>query len=210
MITVDKLHEALETIARVSEDDIYIEALYPRLEAEIPDFISQVAKKGESFLAAAILHTLLKDGAIPGESGNPIKDISDWITASGSNRVNVQIGCHFEEVAEMLEELVGVDGDSRGRCGDAYAAVKNLATGLKQGTMSVTVRNREDFLDAIADQIVTGTGAATMLKMDIVAGLARVNKSNWSKYVDGKPLFDENGKIKKGPNYVKADMKGLV
>jgi len=49
-----------------------------------------------------------------------------------------------------------------------------------------------------------------MFELNILDGLTEVNRSNWSKFVDGKPLFDENGKIKKGPGYSKPDLSGLV
>jgi len=38
----------------------------------------------------------------------------------------------------------------------------------------------------------------------------RVNHSNWSKFdTDGKPLYDKNGKVLKGPNYAPPDLGGL-
>jgi hypothetical protein len=37
--------------------------------------------------------------------------------------------------------------------------------------------------------------------------MAEVNASNWSKFVDGHPLFDTNQKIQKGPDYVKARLE---
>ena len=43
--------------------------------------------------------------------------------------------------------------------------------------------------------------------MDIVGALDEVNRSNFSKFVNGKPVFDENGKIKKGANYKEPDLK---
>ena len=49
-----------------------------------------------------------------------------------------------------------------------------------------------------------------MLGMDPVGGLAEVNESNWSKFVDGEPQFDENKKIKNGPNYRKPDLSPFV
>jgi hypothetical protein len=40
--------------------------------------------------------------------------------------------------------------------------------------------------------------------------LRRVNGSNWSKFNDdGQPIFDENGKIAKGPRYERPDLTGL-
>ena len=161
----------------------------------------------ESWIDAALAAGI---GQTPGDSGNPLTDIADWIKASGSNRTNVQLGCHFEEVSEELDELIGANDAADEAIAAAYDSVVALATMLKSGEISVDIRNRDDFLDAICDQIVTATASATMFKMDAVDGIARVNASNWSKYVDGKPIFDANGKIAKGPNYVKADLKGLT
>ena len=45
-----------------------------------------------------------------------------------------------------------------------------------------------------------------MLKLPILDALHEVNRSNWSKFVDGNPVFDENMKIVKGPNYFKPDL----
>lgn len=38
----------------------------------------------------------------------------------------------------------------------------------------------------------------------------RVHASNMSKFVDGKPLLREDGKILKGPNYQKPDLSDLI
>lgn len=45
---------------------------------------------------------------------------------------------------------------------------------------------------------------------DIVGALQEVNRSNWSKFENGEPIFDENGKIKKGPNYRPPDLSKFV
>ena len=63
------------------------------------------------------------------------------------------------------------------------------------------------YLDALADGIVTATGMAHMAGMDIVGALGEVNRSNWSKFEDGKPVFNENGKIAKGKDYSKPELK---
>nr|DAE07514.1 MAG TPA: NTP-PPase-like protein [Podoviridae sp. ctnCN2] len=40
-----------------------------------------------------------------------------------------------------------------------------------------------------------------MMGYDLHAALEVVNASNWSKFEDGQPVFDEQGKIQKGKNY---------
>ncbi len=90
--------------------------------------------------------------------------------------------------------------------------MKALASRLKTMPNGVVVveENRLAFLDAMVDQVVTATGSAQHLGMNIAGGLDEVNRSNWSKFVDGKPIFDENGKIAKGPDYFKADLSPFV
>lgn len=128
-----------------------------------------------------------------------------------------QLGCHFEEIVEMIDELE--PADPQGIMGlilfETRKAVHNLADALKAaakgGSEPVLVTNRAKFLDSICDQIVTGTGVAHTLNMDIVNGMIAVNLSNYSKFGDdGQPIYDENMKMTKGPNYVQADLAPYV
>lgn len=119
---------------------------------------------------------------------------------------DVQLGCHFEEIVEMLDVL---DINSQDTLHRARAALSWIAAGLKNGQLKARITDRKEFLDAAADQIVTATGAAYRAGMDISEAVHRVNRSNWSKYVDGMPVFDDNGKIKKGPDYAPPNLEGL-
>ena len=120
---------------------------------------------------------------------------------------NVQLGCHFEEICEMLAVVNTTQNDTLVR---ARAALAWLADGLKKGTIGATITDRQEFLDACADQVVTAVGAAYTAGMDAAEAVNRVNLSNWSKFnEEGYPVFDEHGKIKKGPNYAPPDLTGL-
>jgi len=131
---------------------------------------------------------------------------------------DVQLGCHFEEIAEMLEQLaftVTDDGFTyptmAGIDSAAFQSIKLLSQQLKQGTARAVIGDRKEFLDSLADQIVTSTGVGHCAGMNITEACIRVNSSNWSKYdANGQPIFDDNGKIAKGPNYHKPDLEGLV
>ena len=121
-----------------------------------------------------------------------------------------QLGCHFEEVAEMLDALIGVDDMSEYALMRAKSRIQVLAEGLKQGEFKLRITERKDFLDSIADQVVTGVGVGHCTGMKTTEAVRRVNTSNWSKYDhEGKPIFDQNGKITKGPNYEAPDLNGL-
>ena len=125
--------------------------------------------------------------------------------------LRVQLGVHFEEVAEMLDTLGANDEFTLARLSWAQAAMHKLAEHLKTTpSVVVGVLDRQDFLDALCDQIVTATGCAHMQKLDIDGAINEVNESNWSKFVGGKPIFDENQKISKGPDYFKPDLTPFI
>jgi hypothetical protein len=91
-----------------------------------------------------------------------------------------------------------------------HAAINVTAKNLKEGNITATVDDRNGFLDSLADQIVTAVGVGHCAGMKTAAACVAVNSSNWSKFSEnGYPLFDENGKIKKGPNYHKPDLEGM-
>ena len=123
-----------------------------------------------------------------------------------------QLGVHFEEVAEMITEIMPENEEIGQALLDALTANKHLGELLKRsGGISVKDENRKLFLDAICDQLVTAIGTAHMLDMDPVGALNEVNRSNFSKFDDqGNPIFDENMKVTKGPNYVKPDLTPFV
>lgn len=125
---------------------------------------------------------------------------------------NVQLGVHCEEIVEMLVELSAQDPVTADLLIAARDSMHDLANRLKTMANAVVVKqeNRIDFLDAMVDQLVTATGSAQHQGMNIAGGLEEVNRSNWSKFVDGKPIFHENGKIAKGPGYFKADLSKFV
>lgn len=138
---------------------------------------------------------------------NTVTSIVDWFraavpTPTEKNRA-VQLGVHFEEVAEMLNSI---------GAGAETMVMDSLAESLKSTSPpSLALIDRKEMLDALCDQIVTAVGVAHMFGMDIVGALTEVDASNWSKFnEDGKPDFDENGKIKKGPGYFKPALGPFI
>ena len=128
---------------------------------------------------------------------------------------NVQLGWHLEEVVEMLVVLAEKKknrtcSDTAFLLDDCTSYVGRLASRLKRGVATLVVADRKDFLDSLADQVVTAAGVAHCAGMDIEGALDRVNASNWSKFDEnGEPIFDDNGKIKKGPQYAAPNLDGL-
>ena len=142
-----------------------------------------------------------------------IASIAEWHTRARpsptDDDLRVQIGCHLEEVVEMLHAIVGADSDSEEARQAASAALDAMAIGLKRGQLDVAIADRRALLDSIADQVVTAVGVAHCAHMKPVEAAAEVDRANWSKFVDGQPLRDDNGKIKKGPYYTPPNLEGL-
>ena len=120
----------------------------------------------------------------------------------------IQVGCHYEEVSEMMEAMHDE--------GTAFVT-QELAKDYKTCDISQLHHiqtmgevDRIALLDALADQIVTATGVAHMFGMDILGALEEVNRSNYSKFEDDKPVFDKNGKITKGKYYSKPNLKPFI
>jgi hypothetical protein len=122
---------------------------------------------------------------------------------------NVQLGCHFEEIVEMFDSLAFTFAASA-QAGLAAKHLEILANMLKSGEARAKIYGRKDFLDSVADQVVTGVGVAHCAHMDGAEAIHRVNLSNWSKFDDeGMPIFNEHGKVAKGPKYAPPDLEGL-
>ncbi len=120
-----------------------------------------------------------------------------------------QIGCHLEEVSEMLQEMDANDTDLNSKILLTKTLLSEIGDKLKTGTVDLEIPDPEAFHDALVDQIVTGTGVAHLAGFDFSEAVARVDWSNYTKYVNQVPQFKNGGKIAKGPFWAEADLKGL-
>lgn len=118
----------------------------------------------------------------------------------------VQLGVHFEEVNEMFDGITFHDAKAQSYAENVKYYLKNLSEHLKGEENFPISMVRDIVLDSLADQIVTATSVANSQSMDIVGALGEVNRSNYSKFVDGLPIYNENGKLAKGPDYSAPDL----
>lgn len=148
-------------------------------------------------------------------NSNPIQDCLDFfrkaVPEPDNRNFSTQLGCHLEEVREMLQELAPCNEHAAKFLSDTMASIHTLANYLKAGPDRVTIQDRAKFLDGLCDQKVTAIGVAYMAGMDIDGGFREVNRSNLSKFDEaGQPIFDENRKVSKGPNYSPAELSPFV
>lgn len=138
---------------------------------------------------------------------NELQRTLNWFQLAVPNPTDknksVQLGCFFEEVEEVVRSL-GVSADD-------YETLGDMAEDYKSGAdTTMTDQQRIELLDGLCDTIVTAIGVAHMFGMDIMSAMSEVNRSNFSKFVDGKPVFNEQGKIAKPSTYSAPDLKEFV
>lgn len=133
-----------------------------------------------------------------------ITDIRNWFKKAKPEPTDkdkmTQLGCHYEEVAEM-DVALGANEEYNHKVADFYKK-----SSAEMSSYTVDEIDRMELLDALCDQIVTATGVAYMMGFDIEGALKEVIRSNNSKMVKGKFEFDENGKIAKPDSYSKPDL----
>lgn len=141
-----------------------------------------------------------------------ITDITNWFKAAKpeptAKDALVQQGCHFEEVVEHLTSI-GIESEDLCDLSNDLKSNTGLQTDDAIANYMDTIDNLE-LLDALCDQIVTATGVAYMMGFDIEGALKEVMRSNNSKMVDGKFIFDDNGKIQKPDSYSKPDLTSFL
>lgn len=58
--------------------------------------------------------------------------------------------------------------------------------------------------------MIVAYGLADVFGLDLDRAVDEVMHANGTKLVDGRPLLREDGKVLKGPNYVRPDMARVV
>ena len=72
-------------------------------------------------------------------------------------------------------------------------------------------RNKAHCLQELADLVYVCYQYAANLGWDLDEALNRIHESNMSKLgEDGKPIYREDGKVLKGPNYTPPNLEDLV
>lgn len=87
---------------------------------------------------------------------------------------NVQLGCHLEEIVEMLGTFELESHLTNSVLQESVNNLDWLAKRLKANMSTATITDRKGFLDAIADQVVAGVGAAYCAGMNAPEAVRRV------------------------------------
>ena len=89
-----------------------------------------------------------------------------------------------------------------------YDLIKEELNELEQAMKS---KDLKEIADALTDILYVTYGAGCAYGIDLDKCFKEVQRANMSKLgKDGKPIFNEKGKVMKGPNYSEPNLKQFV
>ena len=82
---------------------------------------------------------------------------------------------------------------------------------LKELEQAMKTKNLKEIADALTDILYVTYGAGYAYGINLDKCFKEVQRANMSKLgKDGKPIYNEKGKVMKGPNYSKPNLKQFV
>ena len=89
-----------------------------------------------------------------------------------------------------------------------YELIKEELDELKD---AIEKKDIKEVADALTDILYVTYGAGHAFGINLDKCFEEVQNSNMSKLDDnGKPIYNEHGKVMKGPNYFKPDLKKFI
>ena len=89
--------------------------------------------------------------------------------------------------------------------------IKLIEEELKELKIAIQNKDLKEAVDALTDILYVTYGAGHSFGVNLDKCFEEVQKSNMSKLgSDGKPIYNEDGKVMKGPNYFKPDLNKFV
>lgn len=82
---------------------------------------------------------------------------------------------------------------------------------LEELKVALHEKNLKEVADALTDILYVTYGAGHAFGIDLDKCFEEVQSSNMSKLDDnGKPIYDRNGKVMKGPNYFRPNLEKIL
>ena len=82
---------------------------------------------------------------------------------------------------------------------------------LEELKQAINEKDIKEVADALTDILYVTYGAGHAFGIDLDKCFDEVQKSNMSKLgLDGEPIYNEIGKVMKGPNYFKPDLNKFL
>jgi len=124
-------------------------------------------------------------------------------------RVAMRLGLVWEEFRELLEDGFGIQTPPLAQ---RFQAGDKLFTDIHASALSETgKRNGAQVADALGDIVYVCYGMALEMGYDLRAVIEEIHASNLTKLgEDGKPIHRADGKVLKGPRYLKPNVAAAL
>ena len=120
---------------------------------------------------------------------------------------------NFEKV-KLFMETYGQEVKNKAEFSDAKTnklRIDLIKEELEELTEAMNDKNLLEVADALTDILYVTYGAGHAFGIDLDKCFDEVQNSNMSKLgEDGKPIYNESGKVMKGPNYFKPDLLKFI
>jgi len=120
---------------------------------------------------------------------------------------------NFEDVGTFMKTF-GQDVRTEPTIPDADTValrIELIAEELNEFYDACEAKDTVAIADALADILYVTYGAGHAFGIDLDKCFAEVQRSNMSKLgEDGKPIYRDDGKVLKGPNYSEPDLKSIL
>ena len=117
-----------------------------------------------------------------------------------------KVGIFMKTFGQEVKENAGLSSDK----------INNLRINLIQEELSelqtaLHEKNIVEIADALTDILYVTYGAGHAFGINLDKCFEEVQNSNMSKLGnDGKPIYNDKGKVMKGPNYFKPDLSKFI
>ena len=120
---------------------------------------------------------------------------------------------NFEKV-KLFMDTYGQEVKDKAEFSDAKTnklRIDLIKEELEELTQAMNDKNLLEVADALTDILYVTYGAGHAFGIDLDKCFDEVQNSNMSKLgEDGKPIYNESGKVMKGPNYFKPDLAKFI
>ena len=120
---------------------------------------------------------------------------------------------NFESVRKFMEVFGQEIKEKAGFPEDKITSLRYNLIKEELGELEEAIKNKDlkEVADALTDILYVTYGAGHAFGVNLDSCFKEVQDSNMSKLgKNGKPIYNESGKVMKGPNYFKPDLEKFL
>ena len=117
-----------------------------------------------------------------------------------------KVGLFMKTFGQEVKTVSGLSGEKINSL-----RINLISEELEELKKAISDNDITEVADALTDILYVTYGAGHAFGVNLDKCFDEVQKSNMSKLgEDGKPIYNESGKVMKGPNYFKPDLSKFI